>query len=119
MSLEQDESLERALIDAVAREVMGWNAWREEWTPVRDLQHAWEVVEKLREDRIRLELTDEGVRADRDWWRATFFRHGKVAQAQGETPAEAICRAALITVREAMGGPEPRRGHPGTVAKDP
>ena len=104
MSAKQDELSERDLTEAVAREVMGWNAWRETWMPVRDLQDAWEVVAKLREDRIRLELTDEGVRADGDWWRATFFRHGKLGQAQGETPSEAICKVAVITVRASKGG---------------
>jgi hypothetical protein len=104
MPPELDELSERVLTDAVAREVMGWNAWRETWAPARNLQDAWEVVGKLREDRIRLELADEGVRAGRDWWRATFFRHGKLGQAQGETPSEAICKAALVTVRAAKGG---------------
>ena len=99
-----DELSERDVTDAVAREVMGWNAWRETWAPARNLQDAWEVVAKLREDRIRIELTDEGVRADEDWWRATFFRHGKLGQAKAQTPAEAICQAALITVRASSGG---------------
>ena len=104
MSPESDESAERVLTEAVAREVMGWNAWREEWNPVRNLEDAWEVVAKLREDRIRLELTDEGTRADRDWWQATFFRHGQIGRAQGHTPCEAICEAALVTTRAAKGG---------------
>ncbi len=104
MPPELDEPSERVLNDAVAREVMGWNAWRETWAPARNLEDAWEVVGKLREDRIRLEIADEGVRAGRDWWLATFFRHGKLGQAQGETPSEAICRAALLTVRAAKGG---------------
>ena len=104
MSPELDELSERVLTEAVAREVMGWNAWRETWVPVRSLQDVWEVVAKLREDRIRLELADEGVRADRDWWQATFFRHGQLGQAKGETPSEAICKAALITMRAAKAG---------------
>ncbi len=108
----------------VAEKVMGWRfqphlgagtynvahdqiRWANDWSPSTRIDHAWEVVEKLRHrapghDQYTLmwgfELTWHNE--DGCWYASFLDEGGEGREAGGETAPLAICKAALAAVGE-------------------
>lgn len=115
MGVEVEELTGRALDCAVA-ETLGWKRepaarpgglatppmWRRpdgivefEVPPYSaEIGAAWQVVERL------LHLEPDLVRTDRRTWVCTLYPGGKMAEAEAATAPEAICRAALLALKE-------------------
>ncbi|TPG68604.1 hypothetical protein EEL31_08780 [Brevibacillus laterosporus] len=108
---------EQQTIETLATKVMGWgvitNDWRGlmfrtsdgtyvsewKWNPSRDLNHAFQVVDKLLSHFYVFELM-----GSEDGWIATFkfvdgnFIYPKEWEGTGETREQAICNAAMKVV---------------------
>jgi hypothetical protein len=72
-----------------------------EWSPSTNIAHAWEVVDRLRLCLIPVEdgLWMAGIPDDMGYWSKHGIADGHVNHcAAAETPALAICRAALKAV---------------------
>jgi len=109
----------------VAKEVMGWvrdgchderwveyipdprhspfyipdhRAWVHCWKPSEDIEAAWQVVQKLRNDGldVAIQALDEG---DGFWWQVSIGEGPLVDRSGPDAAPEAICIAALKAVR--------------------
>ena len=98
----------------IAEKVMGWGKWTCDtilnggvaWNPSTDIKQAFEVVEKMRKRGLRFQLWD-----NIDSWAAQFINiiqkpkgsysyDTQYFQEDSDTPAMAICLAALKAVKE-------------------
>ncbi len=106
---------EHRTLDAdVAEKVMGWGFPEPDSTPSysTDIAAAWTIVEKLRGEYVRVELAYARFFGPDTGYQQGVFKwecHIHCAEPEnwrnyhpgyGQTPAEAICHAALMTVEE-------------------
>ncbi|MGG1531407.1 BC1872 family protein [Brevibacillus agri] len=102
---------EQQIIETLATKVMGWSTmskqssfWldfeghlrpKRSWNPLQNIEHAWQVVEKLESMGMAVELYTEtyAPRNCKIWLDGTV-----IAEEEGETIREAICKAARKVV---------------------
>ena len=85
----------------VAEKVMGW-APGERGTPAfsTSIAAAWEVVEKMRADKLSVTLTGYWEGSTGKWWVNVLDNVETVATVRTDTAPHAICLAALKAVED-------------------
>ena len=88
-------------LDLLATKIMGWKRRNAAWRPHEDIAHAFEVVEKLHQKNIWLRSLDYNPYMKK--WTVCFYcvdRLPRLSVEAADTPAEAICLAALAAVEK-------------------